>query len=534
MNALSPPAAYGFGSFLQQQERKSLLRFVACGSVDHGKSTLIGRLLYESKQVFDDQLDALAADSRKFGTQGEGLDFALLLDGLAAEREQNITIDVAYRFFATARRKFIVIDAPGHEQYTANMATGASVADVALVLVSADEGATRQTRRHVVILAMLGVRRVVLAVNKMDRVQWSRDAFGAVEADFRAWAKDVGVDEVVCIPLAAKSGDNVVSRSSHMPWYRGPTLLEHLEQTEPTRPAVQQPLRMPIQWVNRPDADFRGYSGLIAGGEAHVGMPVKILPSGRTSRIARIATFDGDLARAGAGRSVTLTLADQVDASRGDMVVGIERAPAVADRVAARVFWMNGEPLRPGRSYLFKLATTTVTATIEADVSTIDLDTRRPVGTDAIAQNAIGFCTLQLARPIAVERYDDCKETGSFILIDPESYDTVGMGCVETAFALPRLAVVATPAAASTAPSAPKPKQAAAGVLARWTETHARSLVKAVSWRATGSLDTFVVAWVVTGSPKLAGSVAVTEILTKILIYYFHERIWAWVPWGKR
>ena len=275
MNALPQPAAYGFGSFLQQQERKSLLRFVACGSVDHGKSTLIGRLLYESKQVFEDQLDALAKNSRKFGTQGEALDFALLVDGLAAEREQNITIDVAYHFFATARRKFIVIDAPGHEQYTANMATGASVADLALVLVGADEGATRQTKRHVVILSMLGVRKIVLAVNKMDRVGWSREAFRAIEERFRDWAKDIDVDDIVCIPLAAKSGDNVVSRSQHMPWYRGPTLLEHLEEAEPARTLGWQSLRMAIQWVSRPDADFRGYSGLIASGEVHVGMPIK-------------------------------------------------------------------------------------------------------------------------------------------------------------------------------------------------------------------------------------------------------------------
>ena len=526
MNALPQPAAYAFGSFLQQQERKSLLRFVACGSVDHGKSTLIGRLLYESKQVFEDQLDALAKDSRKFGTQGEALDFALLVDGLAAEREQNITIDVAYHFFATARRKFIVIDAPGHEQYTANMATGASVADLALVLVGADEGATRQTKRHVVILSMLGVRKIVLAVNKMDRVGWSREAFRAIEERFRDWAKDIDVDDIVCIPLAAKSGDNVVSRSQHMPWYRGPTLLEHLEEAEPARTLGWQSLRMAIQWVSRSDADFRGYSGLIASGEVHVGMPIKILPSGRVSRISRIATFDGDLACAAAGRSVTLTFADQVDASRGDMVVGIDGAPAVADRIAARVFWMNSEPLQPGRNYLFKLATTTVAANIEPDVSTIDLDTRRPVGTDSIAQNEIGFCTLKLARPIAVERYADCKDTGSFILIDPESYDTVGMGCVENTFALPRPATAAR--------WTPKPREAVAGTLARWTETHARSLAKAVSWRATGSLDTFIVALVVTGSAKLAGSVAVIEILTKILIYYFHERIWAWVPWRKR
>jgi sulfate adenylyltransferase large subunit len=521
MNAHAQPADYEFGTLLRQQTRKSLLRFVACGSVDHGKSTLIGRLLYESKQLFEDQLEALARDSRKLGGQGEELDFALLVDGLAAEREQKITIDVAYRFFATARRKFIVIDAPGHEQYTANMATGASVADLALVLVSAEEGLTRQTKRHAVVLSMLGVRNVVLAVNKMDRVGWSEGAFRAMERQFKAFAAALGFDAIVSIPVAAKSGDNIASRSAHMPWYAGPSLLEYLEEAEPVRTAQPQPFRMPIQWVSRPNAEFRGYSGLIARGEVHAGMPVKILPSGRVTRIARIATFDGDLDRASTGRSVALTFADQIDASRGDVVVGLEAAPAMTDRIAARLFWINSEPLAPGRRYLFKLATTTVTATIEPDLSVFDLDTRRLVGAPAIAQNEIGLGRLKLDRPIAVDRYAECKDTGSFILIDPETYDTVGMGCVEDAIS------------AESAAAAPKPA-AVGGRLARWTETHARSLAKAVSWRATGSLDTFLVAFVITANPKIAGSVAVTEILTKILIYYLHERVWAFVPWGKR
>jgi sulfate adenylyltransferase large subunit len=512
MNVQAQPVEYEFGSLLQQQGRKELLRFIACGSVDHGKSTLIGRLLYESKQLFEDQLDALAIDSRKFGTQHDALDFALLVDSLAAEREQKITIDVAYRFFATARRKFIVIDAPGHEQYTANMATGASVADLALVLVSADDGLTRQTKRHAVILSMLGVRRVVLAVNKMDRVGWSQEAFRSVAARFREFASALGIGDIVSIPVAAKSGDNVVSRSDRMHWYRGPTLLEHLEEVERVRMSNRQPLRMPIQWVSRPNPDFRGYSGLIAAGDVYAGMAVKILPSGRVTRVSRIVTFDGDLERAAAGRSVTLTFADQIDASRGDMVVAIEQAPAMTDRICARLFWMNSEPLRPGRNYLLKLATTTVKAKIESEVSVFDLDTRQPVGAESIAQNEIGVGTLKLDRPIAVDRYAECKDTGSFILIDPETYDTVGMGCVE---------------------DLPKP-DIGGGKLARWTETHARSLAKAVSWRATGSLDIFVVAFVVTGSSKIAGSVAITEILTKILIYYFHERVWSWVPWGKR
>jgi sulfate adenylyltransferase large subunit len=523
MNAHAQLAEYEFSALLQRQARKSLLRFIACGSVDHGKSTLIGRLLYESKQLFEDQLDALAHDSRKFGTQGDELDFALLVDGLAAEREQKITIDVAYRFFATARRKFIVIDAPGHEQYTANMATGASVADLALVLVSADEGLTRQTKRHAVLLSMLGVRNVVLAVNKMDRVGWSEPAFRAMEAQFHEFAAALGIDDIVSIPVAAKSGDNIASSSDRMPWYAGPSLLEYLEEVEPVRALGRQPFRMPIQWVSRPHADFRGYSGLIARGEVYAGMPVKILPSGRVTRISRIATFDGDLARAATGRSVTLTFADQIDASRGDVVVEIDRAPAMTDRISARLFWMNSEALKPGRRYLFKVATTAVTATIEPDVSVVDLDTRCLIGAEAIAQNEVGFGTLKLDRPIAVDRYAECKDTGSFILIDPESYDTVGMGCVEDAVAVPSAPV-----------AAPHPARAVRERLARWTETHARSLAKAVSWRATGSLDTFVVAFVITGSPKIAGSVAVTEILTKILIYYLHERVWAWVPWGKR
>jgi sulfate adenylyltransferase large subunit len=523
MNVHAQHSRYDSVSLLAQHGRKSLLRFVACGSVDHGKSTLIGRLLYESKQLFDDQLDALAADSRKHGAEDGALDFALLLDGLAAEREQKITIDVAYRFFETARRKFIVIDAPGHEQYTANMATGASLADLGLVLVSADDGLTAQTKRHVVILSMLGVQKIVLAVNKMDRAEWSEGIFRSVAAQFRDFAAVVGVTEIAAIPIAAKSGDNIVDRSAQMPWYRGFTLLEYLEQAEP-RPATNpQPFRMPIQWVNRPNPDFRGYSGLIANGEVWTNMQVRLLPSGRITRIARIATFDGDLERATAGRSVTLTFADQVDASRGDVLAGLEHAPTLSDRISARIFWMNSEPFSPGRRYLLKLATVTVNVKIEPGISIFDLNTQRPVRADAIAPNEIASGVLKLDRPIAVDRYDECRDTGSFILIDPESYDTVGMGCIDDV-SPPRGSI------GSLAGSAAGGK----AKLARWTETHGRSLAKAVSWRATGSLDTFIVAFVITGSPKVAGSVAVTEVLTKILIYYCHERVWSWVPWGKR
>jgi sulfate adenylyltransferase large subunit len=513
------------GSASHLGEQSSLLRLIACGSVDHGKSTLLGRLLYESNQLFDDQLDALASDSRKFGTQGGELDFSLLLDGLAAEREQNITIDVAYRFFATPRRKFIVIDAPGHEQYTANMATGASTAELALVVVAADDGLALQTKRHLVVLSMLGIRNIVLAVNKMDRAGWSQDAFLSIEAQFRQFAAGLGFTDIVAIPVSATGGDNVVACSPHTAWYRGATLLEYLDHVEPIRTAQGAPFRMPIQLVSRPDPQFRGYGGLITSGVVHVGMPVQIFPSGHMSRIVRIVTFDGDMERATAGRSVTLTFADDFEASRGDVVTGIAQVPAVTERIVARLFWMSSDALTPGKSYLCKLATTSATARVEPDISVFDLDQRQLVDGQAIAQNEIGVATLIFDRPIAVDRYADSKHTGSFILIDPESYDTVAMGCVEQ---------IPVPRKSWSATGLTMPTSAGRGGLARWSETHARSLVKAVSWRATGSIDTFFVTFVISGNTKLAGSVALTEIVTKIFIYYCHERIWAWVPWGRR
>ncbi len=433
MTARPDPNAFALDDFVRRQERKSLLRFIACGSVDHGKSTLIGRLLYESKHLFDDQLDALKADSRKFGTQGKDLDFALILDGLAAEREQKITIDVAYRFFTTEQRKFVVADAPGHEQYTRNMATGASTADLALLLVNAQAGLTRQTKRHSLIVSTLGVRHVLLAVNKMDLVDWSEQAFARIEADFRAFAKNLNHAEIVCIPIAAHSGDNVVGRSPKMDWYRGPTLLQHLEQVEVAGALQQRPFRMPVQWVNRPNSDFRGYSGLIASGKVSSGMPVQISPSGQTTHVDRIVTFDGDVERAVAGQSVTLTLADEVDASRGDLIADSARPPAVADRLSCRIVWMDKNPLAPGRSYQLKLATASATATVEPDLRAVDLDTQSAVAADCLQINDIGDCTLQLDRPIAFDRYADGKDTGSFILIDRESYDTAGIGFVEQA-----------------------------------------------------------------------------------------------------
>ena len=526
------PSAFAPDDFASELNRKSLLRFIACGSVDHGKSTLIGRLLYEAKLLCDDQIGALASESRKYGTQDGELDFSLLLDGLAAEREQKITIDVAYRFFATERRKFIVADAPGHEQYTRNMATGASTAELALILVNAEAGLTRQTRRHSVIVSTLGVRHFVVAVNKMDLVGWSEAAFRAIEAECRAVAKELGAAEVVCIPLSARGGDNVVRRSRHMDWYRGPTLLEYLEAVEIASPTQRAPLRLPVQLVNRPTPDFRGYSGLIASGDIYAGMPVRVLPSGQTSAIARIVDFGDDIDRATAGRSVTVTLADDLDVSRGDVIADLAQPPAVTDRLAARIVWMGSDPLTAGRSYLIKLGTCTATATVEPKLSALDLDTRQSLPADRLFMNDIGDCVLALDRAVAVDRYADSKETGSFILIDSESFDTVGMGLVgDTAPAQSRLSGLRRwlPYRSKNTTVAPRAQNAQT----RANDSHFRSIAKAISWRATGSLDTFVVALFITGSSVFAGSIAVTEIITKIMFYYLHERAWSFIPWGR-
>jgi len=527
MTARPHPDEFAIDDFLAQQNRKSLLRFIACGSVDHGKSTLIGRLLYEAKLRFDDQLEALAAESRKHGTQGKELDFSLLLDGLAAEREQKITIDVAYRFFATERRKFIVADAPGHEQYTRNMATGASTADLALIVVNAQSGFTRQTRRHSLIVTTLGVRRLVLAVNKMDLVDWSEESFRAIESEFRRFAGALGVSDIVCIPISARRGDNIAHGSAAMGWYRGPTLLSCLEEVEVGPEPRAATFRMPVQLVNRPDPDFRGYSGTIASGDVYVGMPVRVWPSGQTSQIDRIVTYDGELERADTGRSVTVTLADEIDASRGDVIADAGQAPLVAERLQARVVWVGKEPLTGGHSYLIKLGTCSAKATLEAPLHVLDLDTGLSNATEKLFINDIGDCTLRLDRTVAADLYSKSKETGSFILIDPESYDTIGMGFVEGAGARAGLLGRLRQRLALMQRTGAKTASTSAG------ESHVRSIVKAISWRATGSLDTFLLTLLITGSSVFAGSVAVTEIATKIAFYYGHERIWALIPWGR-
>jgi len=421
---------------LPGQHDKDLLRFITCGSVDDGKSTLIGRLLHESKALFEDQLAALEGDSRRFGTQGDSLDFALLLDGLGAEREQGITIDVAYRFFATERRKFIVADTPGHEQYTRNMVTGASTADLAVLLVDARKGVLTQTRRHSYLVALVGIRRVVLAVNKLDLVDWSREAFERIEAGYRAFAARIGIDEVVAIPLSALHGDNLKEASARTPWYRGPSLLQHLETVPIDAAADAGPLRMPVQWVNRPDLDFRGYSGRIVGGRVRPGDAVRVLPSGRPSTVARIVTFDGDLDEAQAGQSVTLTLADEIDISRGDVVCAADDPAGLADQFEATLVWMADAPMLPGRPYLVKAGATTLGASFGQPKYVVDVNSLDHLAAKTLELNGIGVCNLTLDRPLPFDPYERNRDMGGFIVIDRYTNQTVGAGLLH--FALRR------------------------------------------------------------------------------------------------
>ncbi len=380
MNAEPSLPAAGLDAWLADQSRKELLRFITCGSVDDGKSTLIGRLLYESRLLLEDQLAALESDSRRLGTQGGELDFALLVDGLAAEREQGITIDVAYRFFATERRKYIVADTPGHEQYTRNMVTGASTADLAIILVDARKGVLTQTRRHSYLVSLLGIRRMVLAVNKMDLVGYSAEAFGEIERGYREFAARIGLSDVVAIPVSALRGDNVIEAGAAMPWYHGPTLLQHLESVPVQDERAAQPFRMPVQWVNRPNHDFRGFAGLIVAGSVRSGELLQVQPSGFTSRVARIVTADGDLPQAVAGQSVTLTFEDAIDVSRGDLLVAAAAPAGVSDKFEATIVWMSEEPMLPGRPYLLKCGTRTVTATVAPLKYKINVNTHGGTG----------------------------------------------------------------------------------------------------------------------------------------------------------
>ena len=415
---------------------KDLLRFITCGSVDDGKSTLIGRLLYESRQVFEDQLSAVARDSRRHGTAGAEIDLALLVDGLESEREQGITIDVAYRFFTTPRRSFIVADTPGHEQYTRNMATGASTADLAVILVDARKGLLTQTKRHSAICSMLGIKSVVLAVNKMDLVDFAGDVFYSIVSDYVGFAKHLGFTTIRPVPLSARSGDNVTLRSANTAWFDGPALLEHLETVEiPAHPGAK-PFRFPVQWVNRPNSDFRGFSGTVASGQVRVGDPVVVALSGAATSVARIVTFDGDRQTASAGDAVTLTLAAEIDAARGDVLAHPADRPECADQLAAHIIWMHEEPMLQGRSYLMRTGTATVPASITALKHTVDVNTLEHRGGRTLEMNGIGFCNIATARPIAFDAYADNRRTGAFILIDRATNATAGAGMI--AFALRR------------------------------------------------------------------------------------------------
>lgn len=423
-------------AYLKAHERKGLLRFITCGSVDDGKSTLIGRLLYESKMIFEDQLAALEADSKKVGTQGGELDFALLVDGLAAEREQGITIDVAYRFFSTDRRKFIVADTPGHEQYTRNMVTGASTADVAVILVDARKGVLTQTRRHSYIASLIGIRHVVLAINKMDLMEYSQQTFDEIVAAYREFAKQIGLTDITAVPLSALRGDNILESSARMPWYRGPTLMGYLESVEIEDDLQTLPFRLPVQWVNRPNQDFRGFAGTVASGAVHRGDNLRALPSGRQSRVTRIVGYDGDLETAVAGQSVTLTLADEIDVSRGDVLAAADSPPAVADQFQATIIWMHEEPMLPGRPYIIKLGTRTLTGSITTPKYKVNVNTLERLAATQLELNEIGVCNLSFDRAIPFDPYVDNRETGGFILVDKLSNDTVGAGLLN--FALRR------------------------------------------------------------------------------------------------
>ena len=483
------------------------LRFLTCGSVDDGKSTLIGRLLHDAGLVPTDQLGTLHQDSRRYGTNGAALDFALLVDGLAAEREQGITIDVAYRYFATPRRAFIVADTPGHEQYTRNMATGASGAELAVILVDASKGILPQTRRHSFIAAILGIRHVVLAVNKMDLVGCDGAVFDTLENDYRDAVSTLGFTSITAIPLSAREGDNVVQCSARMPWYHGPTLLEHLERIDiaGSGPHGPRAFRLPVQWVNRPDARFRGYAGTITAGIVRPGDAVRVLPGGRASQVARIVTADGDLAEASAGQAITLTLADDIDISRGDVICAVDDDVRTHDHIDALLLWTDDAPPRLADAYDIRLGTARASARIATIHHAVDIHSFSPRAVDGLTANSIARVTLRLDRALPASPYTQDRELGGFILIDPLTLATVALGMVQP-----------------TAPDAARPAER------RW-----RSFAKAVTWRITGSFDTFVLGWLITGRYDIAGGIAGAEMFTKIALFYLHERAWTSLSWGR-
>ena len=437
MSHVSKLIATDIESYLKSHEEKSLLRFITCGSVDDGKSTLIGRMLYESHMLFDDQLSSLESDSKKIGTQGDNIDFALLVDGLAAEREQGITIDVAYRFFSTDKRKYIVADTPGHEEYTRNMATGASTADIAIILVDAEQGVLTQTRRHSFIVSMVGVKKVLLAINKLDLVDYSEEVYNNIVSEYQEFANNaLNIDSITPIPISALMGDNVVHKSENTPWYNGQTIMQYLETVEVHDQKISQSFRMPIQWVNRPNSEFRGFSGLIASGGIKSGEEVKILPGGKKSSIKKIVTWSGNLESASAGQSVTVTLDDEIDISRGDVMISAKSSCGESDQFQAHVLWMNDDAMMPGRQYLLKSNTQSATLTLGKLKHKIDVNTLEHLPAKILQLNEIGVCNLSLDKRIAFDPYEENQTMGGFIIIDRMSNNTVGMGLID--FALRR------------------------------------------------------------------------------------------------
>jgi bifunctional enzyme CysN/CysC len=427
-------------AYLDAHEKKSMLRFITCGSVDDGKSTLIGRLLYDTKLLYDDQLATLQSDSKRIGTQGEKIDFALLVDGLAAEREQGITIDVAYRFFSTEKRKFIVADTPGHEQYTRNMATGASTADVAVILIDARQGVLKQTRRHSYICSLVGIRHIVVAINKMDLVNYSKDVFDKIEAEYRAFTKTLGFESIVCIPMSALEGDNITEKSPNTRWHKGPPLLPYLESLEVASDLNDKPFRLPVQWVNRPNLDFRGFSGTIASGIVRPGDEIVVVPSGKRSKVKSIVTYDGEMPAAGPHRAITLTLEDEIDISRGDIICAGNAPAEQTDQFAAHIVWMHEEELIPGRQYLLKTANSSVSGTITELKHKVNVNTLEHMSGKTLELNEVGFCNVNTSKPIAFDPYKDSRETGAFVIIDRRTNNTVGVGMID--FSLRRAANV--------------------------------------------------------------------------------------------
>ena len=498
---------------------RALLRFITCGSVDDGKSTLIGRILYEAGAVFDDQLTALDSDSRKFGTQGAAPDFALLVDGLSAEREQGITIDVAYRYFSTDQRSFIVADTPGHEQYTRNMATGASTADLAIILIDARKGLLPQTRRHSFIVSLVGVRHVVVAVNKMDLVGYDEAVFRQIEQDYRKAVAGLGFASIDFVPVSARDGENVTSLSKLMPWYRGPALLPLLESVVVVAEAeVEAGFALPVQWVNRPDLDFRGFAGTVARGRLRVGDAVAALPSGRRSTIARILAPSGDVSQASAGQSVTVTLADEIDVSRGDVIASVVHAPVVKQELQARLLWTGEAALREGGEFILKLATASANATIVRLHHSVDIESFAEAPAESLAMNGIGLATLTLDRQLAVLDYTSSRELGGFILIDRLGNQTVAFGFVETRKAQDKTRSITEAGAASRAVLR----------LVGWRGAQERrTWLEAASWRLASGLFVFAVVALSIGQWGLAAAFGLADIALRPLLKGLHARLWA-------